>query len=163
MLDLAAGGGRHSRWLLDQGFAVTALDRQTDALETMRAADPNGGLQLEIIAADLEDGSPWPLGERRFGAIVVVNYLWRPLFPSILSTLDAGGILLYETFATGNEAFGKPSNPDFLLKPGELLDVVGEHLNVVAYEHGQIDGPAGPAIKQRIAAGQASAIPIPPS
>jgi SAM-dependent methyltransferase len=157
VLDLAAGGGRHSRWLLDQGYEVTALDRETGDLQALAHeksahADPQQNAHLEIVKADLEDGSPWPLAKRRFDAVVVTNYLWRPLFPSILNALDAGGILLYETFAVGQEALGKPSHPDFLLRPGELLDVVVGHLTVIAYEHGRIEGQAGPAIKQRIAA-----------
>ncbi len=101
--------------------------------------------------------------KRRFDAVVVVNYLWRPLFPSILEAIDEGGILLYETFAAGNEVLGKPSNPDFLLQPGELLNVVAGHLNVIAYEHGRIDGRGGPAIKQRIAAGRAGPVALTPS
>lgn len=157
VLDLAAGRGRHSRWLLDQGCSVTALDRQIEALQAMKKADPKGAGRLEIISADLEDGSPWPLPKRRFDAVVVVNYLWRPLFPKILDAIDDSGLLLYETFAIGNEALGKPSNPDFLLKQGELLDVVAGHLDVIAYEHGRIEGPTGPAVKQRIAAGRTSA------
>lgn len=152
VLDLAAGSGRHSRWFLDQGFQVTALDRHVGPLEVMRKADPGGTERLEIIRADLEDGSPWPLGGRRFDAVVVVNYLWRPLLPRLLGILAPGGVLLYETFAVGQEAFGKPTNPDFLLEPGELLAFVQGQLQVVAYEHGRIDSPAGPAVKQRIAA-----------
>ena len=93
----------------------------------------------------------------------MVNYLWRPLFPAILDAIDAGGILLYETFAAGHELLGKPANPDFLLKPGELLDTVSGHLTVIAYEHGRIEGPNGPAIKQRIAAGGAGPLTLTPS
>lgn len=152
VLDLAAGAGRHSRWFLDQGFRVTALDRQVEPLEGLRKADPGSSERLEIIRADLEDGSPWPLGGRRFDAVVVVNYLWRPLLPRLFGILAPGGVLLYETFAAGQGAFGKPTNPDFLLESGELLAFVQGRLQVVAYEHGRIDGPAGPAVKQRIAA-----------
>jgi SAM-dependent methyltransferase len=162
VLDLAAGGGRHSLWLLDQGFSVTAVDRDIEALTALKAADPRRAERLEIIQADLEDGSPWPLAKRRFDALVVVNYLWRPLFPDILAAIDAEGILLYETFAAGQEALGRPANPDFLLEPGELLEVVAGHLAVVAYEHGRMTGERGPAIKQRIAAsGRAGALPLP--
>ena len=106
---------------------------------------------LEVVQADLEDGSPWPLGQRRFGAVVVTNYLWRPLFPRILDALDEAGVLLYETFALGNEAYGRPANPDFLLRPGELIEVVRGRLQIVAYEHGHLDEPR-PAIKQRLCA-----------
>lgn len=163
VLDLAAGRGRHSLWFLERGCRVTAVDRDIEALETLSAMQSNGAERLDVIQADLEDGSPWPLADRRFDAVVVVNYLWRPLFPSILDALDAGGILLYETFATGHEALGKPTNPDFLLKPGELLEVVAGRLTVVAYEHGRLAGPEGPAIKQRIAAGGASTVTLNPS
>ena len=157
VLDLAAGSGRHSRWLLDRGFSVTAVDRETEALRALAAekrvqSGPSRRGALEVIEADLEDGSPWPLAERRFDGIIVVNYLWRPLFPAILNALDEGGVLLYETFAVGQEALGRPSNPDFLLRPGELVEVVAGRLTVIAYEHGQIEGQAGPAVKQRIAA-----------
>lgn len=162
VLDLAAGGGRHSRWLLEQGHLVTALDRQTDALLDLQKSDSTASERLEVITADLEDGSPWPLSNRRFDAVIAVNYLWRPLFPSILDSIEEGGLLLYETFAVGHEAFGRPTNPEFLLRPGELLDMVAGHLTVIAYEHGRIDGSGGPAIKQRIAAGGGDLVfPIP--
>jgi len=156
VLDLAAGGGRHSSWLLDQGHQITALDRETGALMAFGRANPDLAERFEVVTADLEDGSPWPLSNRRFDAVIVINYLWRPLFSHILNAVDEGGLLLYETFAAGNEAFGKPANPDFLLEPGELLDAVSGRLTVIAYEHGRIEGQAGPSIKQRIAAGGAS-------
>ena len=112
VLDLACGGGRHSRLFLDRGHPVTALDRDIAQAHLADGA--------EMIEADLENGSPWPLAGRRFAAVVVANYLWRPLFPQLLDSLDAGGVLLYETFALGNEAFGRPRNPDHLLERGEL-------------------------------------------
>ncbi|MBM3524349.1 MAG: class I SAM-dependent methyltransferase, partial [Alphaproteobacteria bacterium] len=115
-LDVAAGGGRHSRLLLGAGHRVVAVDRDVAALKAI--ADP----QLEVVAADLEDGSPWPLPGRRFDLIIVTNYLHRPLFATLVEALAPGGLLVYETFAVGNERFGKPSNPAFLLQPGELLD-----------------------------------------
>lgn len=161
VLDLAAGRGRHSIWCLDRGLTVTAVDREIETLSTGQKADPARFSRLEIIEADLENGAPWPLSDRRFDGIIVVNYLWRPLFPAILDALNDGGVLLYETFAVGNEALGKPSNPDFLLKPGELLDLVAGRLNVIAFEQGRIEGPAGPSIKQRIAAGRARAVTLP--
>ena len=163
VLDLAAGGGRHSRWLLNRGHRVTALDRQTDVLLDLQKTDSNAAERLEVITADLEDGSPWPLSSRRFDAVIVVNYLWRPLFPSILESIEEGGLLLYDTFAVGHEAFGRPTNPDFLLKPGELLDMVAGRLTVIAYEHGRIDGPSGPAVKQRITACGAGPVTLIPS
>ena len=144
VLDLACGNGRHARLFLARGHPVTALDRDVSGLE-----DIAGRKDLEIVEADLENGSPWPLAERRFGAVVVVNYLWRPLFPRILEAVDETGVLLYETFALGNEAFGRPANPDFLLRPGELLELVRGRLQIVAYEHGCLAEPR-PMVKQRI-------------
>ena len=146
VLDLAAGGGRHARLFCARGHPVTALDRDVSALEDLR---PLPG--CELVQADLEDGSPWPLRDRPFGAVVVTNYLWRPLFPSIVAAVDAGGILLYETFALGNQAYGRPSNPEFLLRPGELLEAVQGALQIVAYEHGLLEQPRT-AAKQRICA-----------
>jgi SAM-dependent methyltransferase len=146
VLDLACGGGRHTRLFLERGHPVTALDVEVSGL-----ADVEGQPGLELVRADLEDGSPWPLPGRRFGAVVVTNYLWRPLFPMILEAVGPGGVLLYETFAQGNEALGRPSDPDFLLRPGELLDLVRGELQVVAYEHGHLEHPR-PVIKQRLCA-----------
>lgn len=131
VLDIACGGGRHSRLFLDRGHPVTALDR-----DIAQAAQAEGA---ECIEADLEDGSPWPLSERRFDGIVVTNYLWRPLFPAIFAALAPGGVLLYETFAFGNEAFGRPRNPDHLLERGELLRLC-TGLGIVAFEDGIENG-----------------------
>ena len=144
VLDVAAGGGRHSRYFRGRGHPVTAVDRDTAALRQI-------GDGIEVIEADLESGRPWPLGQRRFAAIVVANYLHRPLFGVLVAAVAPGGVLVYETFAAGNERFGKPSNPDFLLKPGELLDVVRGRLRVVAFEDLEIGEPR-PAMIQRIAA-----------
>lgn len=138
VLDLAAGGGRHTRLFLERDHSVTAVDR---------SLDPQALTGAECVVADLEDGSPWPLGGRRFAGIVVTNYLWRPLFPDILAALAPGGVLIYETFAHGNAVHGSPRNPDFLLKRGELLDHCRD-LAVVAYE----DGDIGQAVVQRICA-----------
>jgi SAM-dependent methyltransferase len=143
VLDVAAGRGRHSRFFADRGHRVTALDRDTGRM----ASHPD----IEIIQADLEDGSPWPLPGRRFGAVVVTNYLHRPLFPALLDALAPGGVLLYETFMEGNQRFGEPSRPDFLLRDGELLDLVRGRLSVTAYEARMISEPAM-AMVQRIAA-----------
>ena len=143
VLDVAAGGGRHSRFLADRGHKVTALDRDTSALAFLP--------DIEIVEADLEDGSPWPLPGRTFAAVVVTNYLHRPLFPELLAALAPGGVLLYETFMEGNERFGRPSNPAFLLKDGELLDLVRGHLSVTAYEARLVSQPKM-AMVQRIAA-----------
>jgi SAM-dependent methyltransferase len=143
VLDVAAGGGRHSRFFADRGHKVTALDRDTSAL----ASHPD----IEIVQADLEDGSSWLLPGRTFGAVVVTNYLHRPLFPALLDALAPGGVLLYETFMEGNERFGRPSNPAFLLKDGELLDLARGRLSVTAYEARMISEPKM-AMVQRIAA-----------
>lgn len=146
VLDLACGGGRHTRLLLDRGHPVTALDKDVTAVSALA---PHDG--LEIFAADLEVGSPWPLAGRRFAGIVVTNYLHRPLFPAILEALEENGILIYETFAIGNERFGRPRNPDHLLREGELLDVVRGHCAVIAFEHREIAEPR-PAVVQRTCA-----------
>jgi SAM-dependent methyltransferase len=146
VLDLAAGGGRHTRYFKDLGYEVTALDRDVSDLQEL------GGRGVEIIAADLEDGSPWPLGMRTFDGIVVSNYLHRPLFPHLAGALAAGGVLIYETFGIGNERFGKPSNPNFLLRPGELLEFAAAHgLQLLAYACGEVAEPKR-AITQRMVA-----------
>lgn len=143
VLDIAAGAGRHTRFFADRSHKVTAIDRNISAL----TAQPN----VEIVQADLEDGSPWPLPGRSFGAMVVTNYLHRPLFPALIEALAPGGVLLYETFMVGNERFGHPSNPEFLLKDGELLEVVCGRFSVTAYEARMISEPKM-AMVQRIAA-----------
>lgn len=143
VLDLAAGGGRHTRLLLDMGFRVTAIDRDIAELR------PLAGESCEIRAVDLETGAPWPLGGG-YDGIVVANYLHRPLFGAIAAALAEGGVLIYETFALGNERFGRPRNPDFLLHPGELLEAFAG-LSVIAFEQGEVDAPR-PAVIQRIAA-----------
>lgn len=144
-LDLAAGGGRHAKLLAGKGFAVTAVDRDISRLVGLPG--------VEAIEADLEDGSPWPLPGRRFDLIVVTNYLHRPLFPAIAAALAPGGVLLYETFAIGNEKYGKPSNPAFLLKDGELLDLARHFAwRVIAYEASD----DGRSAKQRLAASRSS-------
>lgn len=143
VLDLAAGNGRHARYFKGLGCQVAALDRDVSRLQDLGA---------EIIAADLEDGSPWPLGARTFDGIVVTNYLHRPLFAHLANALAAGGALIYETFGLGNERFGRPTNPDFLLRPGELLEFAAKHgLQVLAYACGEVAEPKR-AITQRIVA-----------
>jgi SAM-dependent methyltransferase len=141
VLDVACGSGRHLRWLHAQGFAVTGVDRDAQAVEPLQSLG-------RVIVADIESGA-WPLPGETFDGVVVTNYLWRPLLPTIVASVAAGGVLIYETFALGNEAFGKPSNPNFLLHPGELLWACAT-LQVVAYEDGLLDGP--PRRVQRIAA-----------
>jgi SAM-dependent methyltransferase len=146
VLDLAAGNGRHARHFKGLGHAIVALDGDISRLQDM------AGPGAEVIAADLEDGSPWPLATREFDGIVVTNYLHRPLFPHLAGALAAGGVLIYETFSVGNERFGRPSNPNFLLRPGELLDFAAAHgLQVLAYACGEVAEPKR-AITQRIVA-----------
>jgi len=146
VLDLAAGSGRHTRYFKGLGYRVVALDR-----DVTRLADLAGDAQTTIIEADLEGGS-WPLEVQSFAGVVVTNYLHRPILPRIAASLQPGGILIYETFGAGNERFGKPSNPDFLLRPGELLAFAeAEELVVRAYHCGEITEP-WPAVVQRIVA-----------
>lgn len=143
VLDLAAGGGRHTRLLLELGFAVTAADRDVEALR------PLAGPRCTVHAVDLEAGAPWALGGG-YDGIVVTNYLRRPLFAAIAAALADRGVLIYETFAIGNERFGRPGNPDFLLRPGELPARFAG-LTTVAFEQGEVLSPR-PAVVQRIAA-----------
>jgi SAM-dependent methyltransferase len=143
VLDLAAGNGRHSRLLCDSGFAVCAVDRDISALL------PLAGTRCQVRQIDLETGAAWPLGEG-YDGIVVTNYLHRPLLPAIGRALAPGGTVIYETFALGNERLGRPQNPDFLLRPGELLEAFAI-LTVVAFEQGGVTTPR-PAVIQRISA-----------
>jgi SAM-dependent methyltransferase len=145
VLDLACGGGRHARFFAARGHPVEAVDRDAAALAALAAVEG-----VATRCADLE-GGPWPFAGQRFAGIVVANYLHRPLFPRLLESLGPGGVLIYETFAAGNERYGRPSNPDFLLRPGELLDVVRGRLRVVAYEDLTVSEPK-PACVQRLCA-----------
>ena len=148
VLDLAAGSGRHARFLAARGAQVLAVDRDVAALASL---DGTRGIKTRVL--DLERGT-WPLADESFDAIVVVNYLHRPLFAHLRAALAADGVLLYETFARGNEAYGRPSNPDFLLQPGELLALAARPpaMTVVAFEQGTAVTGAGCAVVQRIAA-----------
>ena len=145
VLDVACGGGRHTRYFAARGHSVVAVDR--DSATPARLAGIPG---VTALCADLEGGA-WPFPDERFAGIVVTNYLHRPLFPHVLAALAPAGALIYETFAAGNERFGRPSNPAFLLDPGELLDVVRGRLRVLAYEDLQVADPR-PAMVQRICA-----------
>ena len=145
VLDVACGQGRHSQWFAARGFHVVAVDRDTATLD--RLASVAG---VTAVSADLE-ADPWPFEREKFDAIIVANYLHRALFPSLLRALADDGVLVYETFAHGNEVYGKPSNPDFLLTEGELLTVIGCSLIVVAFEQGRIESEP-PAVVQRLAA-----------
>jgi len=146
VLDLACGAGRHTRFFLERGCRVLAVDRDVSAL-----ADLRGNPHLEALEVDLEHGPDHPLAGRQFDAVIVVNYLHRPLLADLVGAVAPGGLLLYETFAAGNERFGPPRNPDFLLRPGELLDAVRGRLRVLAYEDLEVREPR-PAAVQRIAA-----------
>lgn len=141
VLDVACGSGRHVNWFAARGCRVTGVDRDAAAVEPLRGS-------AEVIVADIENG-PWPLAGRTFDAVVVTNYLWRPTWPQLRDTLAEGGVLIYETFALGHERIGKPSRPEFLLQPGELL-ALARGWQVVAYEDGLLDGPSRRV--QRIAA-----------
>ena len=145
VLDLACGRGRHTRVCLERGFEVTAVDIDTQGL-----GDLAGTAGPHIIAADLEH-APWPLGEVRFDAVIVSNYLWRPLFQTIRNAVAPGGLVVYETFAVGNERYGKPSNPDFLLQEGELEKVFADGFETLIFEQVVEQAPA-PAVRQRLAA-----------
>ncbi len=152
VLDVASGGGRHARWFLERGHPVTAIDRNGGPLEAL-GENP----AASVIEADLEDGSSvftaaGALAGQQFSGIVVVNYLHRALFDDLLSALAPGGIFIYETFALGNEDFARPRNPDHLLKSGELLTLVQDRLQIVAYEHGITQSAEIPGVKQRLVA-----------
>ena len=138
VLDVACGQGRHSRFFSEKGFQVVAVDREPQSL-------PKG---IDFVRANLEDGSPWPFAGRLFGGIVVTNYLHRPLFPHLAASLAEGGVLIYETFMLGNEKYGRPSNPEFLLRPGELLEAFKD-LSAIGFEQGYAERPK-PAVVQRI-------------
>ena len=141
VLDVACGFGRHMRWFAAQGHPVVGVDSSVEAVHSLKGLG-------QAVLADVENG-PWPFTGRSFGGIVVTNYLWRPLLPTLVESVAPGGALIYETFAVGNETVGKPSRPDFLLRPGELL-LACQALRIVAYEDGFLESPA--RFVQRIAA-----------
>jgi len=150
-LDVACGAGRHLRWMHQHGHPTVGVDRSADAVAACAAWG-------EIHCADIEDG-PWPFAGRQFGAVIVTNYLWRPLLPLLVDSVAPGGVLIYETFASGNETVGRPARADFLLQPGELL-AASATLRTVAYEDGFVDAPA--RFVQRIAAVRETAHPRQP-
>ena len=143
VLDLACGGGRHSCLVLELGLQVVAVDREPRDIPGAR-----------FVQADLEDGRPWPLSGERFQGIVVTNYLHRPLFQRLRDALVPGGVLIYETFMLGNERYGKPSNPEFLLRPGELLEAF-RGLEILGFEEGEVESPK-PVMIQRLCAAAAA-------
>ena len=145
VLDVACGSGRHVRWFARRGCRVTGVDRDTSALRALASG-------AELVVADIE-GAAWPFEDRRFDAVIVTNYLWRELLPTLVASVADEGVLIYETFAIGNGTVGKPSNPAFLLRPGELLEAV-QGLRIVAFEDGFEAAPDGsqPRFVQRIVA-----------
>lgn len=150
VLDMACGGGRHARLFASIGHPVLAVDRSASAIEQTQAANITG-LCFDLEQQNPEAAPDWPLSPERFAGIVVTNYLHRPLMGPLLRSLLPGGVLIYETFAQENGRFGKPSNPAFLLAPGELLDFVRAEagLRVIAFEDGYVATPR-PAMLQRI-------------
>ncbi len=146
VLDLACGGGRHTRLLRERGLRVTAID-----IDTAGLADLAGDPLVEIVETDLERPGAAPLAGLRFDAVVVTGYLFRPLLVPLIECLEPGGVFLYETFALGNERFGRPRNPDYLLQRGELLALAEGRLTVIAYEHLALPPPT-PKIVQRLCA-----------
>ena len=139
VLDVACGAGRNALFFAERGLEVVGVDREPQIIRG-----------VHFVRADLEDGGPWPFAGRRFAAIVVTNYLHRPLLPVLEASLDEGGVILYETFMAGNERYGRPSNPHFLLRPGELAEAFAA-LTLVAFEQGLVERP-GKAVVQRICA-----------
>ncbi len=146
VLDLACGGGRNTRFLLDNGYMVVALDKDIAGL-----ADISDNPNLKRYKYDLETGAKFPFYQREFAGIVITNYLYRPLFADLIDALALGGVLIYQTFMIGNEAYGRPSNPNFLLNKNELKNTFAKMLDVVAFEEGYIENPE-PAVIQRICA-----------
>jgi SAM-dependent methyltransferase len=145
ILDVACGTGRHLRLALERGYRVVGVDRDLSGVGDLR-----GRSGVELVRADLELGQPLPFAGKAFNGVIVTNYLWRPILPDIVAAVGADGVLIYETFAVGHEQFGRPSSPNFLLRPGELIEAVGPRLVPIAYEHVTLCHP--PRRVQRIAA-----------
>lgn len=146
VLDLACGSGRHARLLATAGYAVVAVDRDFAAISGLQGVPGITARQLDL------EGGDWPLAGERFAGVIVANYLWRPRLPEVCALLGHGGVLIYETFMVGNAAYGKPSSPDFLLRPGELREVAGAAgLREIAFAEGYVDDPK-PALRQAICA-----------
>lgn len=145
VLDVACGSGRHLRLALANGHHVVGVDRDLSGVADLRDSP-----RVELIEADLEIGEPFPFRGRTFSGVIVTNYLWRPILPNIIACVASDGVLIYETFAVGNERYGRPTKPDFLLKPGELIDAVHGRMVPVAYEHVTTSNPQ--RVVQRITA-----------
>lgn len=144
VLDVACGAGRHGRWFSERGHKVSAVDRDSEATAGLIAANP----LIDVRVADIEAG-PWPFAGQTFDAVVVTNYLWRALTPTLIASVAPGGVLLMETFALGQASVGRPRNPEFLLQPGEWLQIL-PGLRIVAFEDGFVDAPE--RFVQRVAA-----------
>lgn len=155
VLDVACGPGRHTRFFLARGHRVVAIDRDLSGVGDL-TADP----RLEAMETDLEDEAPFVLAGRRFAAVVVANYLHRPLLPALVEAVDDDGVFIYETFSVDNARFGRPKNPDFLLQPGELLEAVRGRLRVIAYEDLVVAEPSPAAIQRVCAVGRTVTVPI---
>ncbi|MBX9926956.1 MAG: class I SAM-dependent methyltransferase [Hyphomicrobiaceae bacterium] len=150
LLDVACGGGRHTRLAVALGYTVTAVDRDTSGV-----SDLAGQINIEIVTTNLEAGEPLPFAGKKFDVVLVTNYLWRPIFQVLVDAVAEDGLLIYETFAVGQEAYGRPKNPEFLLEPGELLRRIGPHRNSdglrpVSFEQGLARSPD--RVVQRIVA-----------
>lgn len=141
ILDVACGSGRHANWFAERDHVIYAVDRDKPAKLSPHIVFKQADIEVE----------PWPYEREAFAAVVVTNYLHRPLLRTLVESVAKNGWLIYETFAVGNEQFGRPSRADFLLQPGELLEAVRGRLRVIAYEHGYVESPK-PAVLQRIAA-----------
>jgi SAM-dependent methyltransferase len=150
VLDLACGGGRHARYAASLGHSVLAVDKDVSALSTNPTQNIHC-LSFDLELSDSPSHADWPLAPDQFGGIIVTNYLHRPLMGDLLLSLRTGGVLIYETFAQDNGLFGKPSSPDFLLLPGELLRLASSkpEFQVLAFEDGYVSDPK-PAMVQRI-------------
>lgn len=162
VLDLACGEGRHSVLLAKEGYSVLSVDRDLEPLKLqINRLSVETASKIELSELDLE-AQTWPFGDKPiFDGVVVTNYLYRPYIGRILPLLTPGGVLIYETFALGNEQFGRPSNPNFLLKPNELLDLIGRNpeFETVSFEQGLVKSPK-PASIQRICAVKSCGIPL---
>lgn len=144
VLDVAAGSGRHGLWFAGRDHTVVAIDRDTEALQQRAPA------KCRIVQADLENAA-WPLPGERFDAVIVVNYLWRALLPTLFASVTVGGHLMYETFANGNEKYGRPRNPDFLLRNGELREATPKEFDVLEFGQDVVGSPPT-AVRQRLLA-----------
>ena len=151
ILDLACGSGRNGKFLLEKGFDVVFLDRDTSQLDWV--PEP---FRSQVIKHDLEAGTSWGFSSCSFDAVVVTNYLYRPIFPDLLSIIDEGGVLIYETFSKGNEIYGKPTNPNYLLEPEELIDLVRPSMRLISFKEGY-SNEGKESITQKIVAVKRSA------